>query len=248
MNLSDLSRRPWLDQPAIVIGGGPSLARFDWDLLRSWPNLIAINGAFKFVPWAPIFFSEDLRAVELFNRDAAIRPLWKSFKGLKLVAHSNKSAPQLEAVDRDCISVEPKLEGKYWATKFEDGFFMHSNSGTGALNLADVLGADPIYLLGFDLRSEGKKTSNFHDLYPSDWKTADATYANFRHDLEDWAAPHVAHKKVVVLGLESALECWPKWDRDSFLKKGRPDTLIAPFEKQALERTPSAEPYLYLSE
>ena len=34
-----------------------------------------------------------------------------------------------------------------------------------ALNLADIMGADPIYLLGVDCNSVGKDQKNFHDEY-----------------------------------------------------------------------------------
>lgn len=97
-----------------------------------------------------------------------------------------------------------------WGRTLAEGIGCGGNSGFAALNLADVLGADPIYLLGFDMKGENGKVTHFHDGYaekaPSD-SLCDRWLDSFR-----WASERV-RAKVVVLEVEpgdSRLDCFEK--------------------------------------
>jgi len=206
-----LSEGAWAGHRCFIVGGGPSLTSFDWSLLAGEPHVIAINRAFLDCPNAAIWFSEDLRVIELYHE----RPEWKAFKGLKLFhALAPSYADQARALDPSLIIIERKREDKFWAKKFSEGLSYSSNSMIGALNVADLLGAEPILILGLDCNRVGKQTSNYHNDYPADWKTGDTQYDSFVSDFKYWAALHLKGKRVYNLNINSAVDCWPRvyWD------------------------------------
>src|SRR6185369_15005299 len=48
----------WWDQTVFIVGGGPSLKSFDFDLLRG-RHVLAINAAGYDVPWADLLYFQD---------------------------------------------------------------------------------------------------------------------------------------------------------------------------------------------
>lgn len=203
----------WKGESAYVIGGGSSLRGFDFGKLKAKRNRIAINRAWRDVYDAEIWFSEDHRVVtDLWGQD----PAFQAFKGLK-VLHAlavNFAQEALEA-DPTLTIIHRRRTDKYWSFSFDEGLSLSSCSGVGAINLAWLLGADPIYLLGFDCRSDGQVLQNYHDEYKNkgwDWITGGNKAEDFKSDMEHWVAPHVRDRAVVnVVNPEypSALECWP---------------------------------------
>lgn len=169
------------------------------------------------VPNADVFFTEDTRFVEKFYED----PRWRAFTGQKVVhALTDGFAERLAELDPSILIVRRKREDKFWSRSLEEGLSFSSNSGIGALNLADILGADPIYMLGFDCRAEGKFVENYHREYDPTWLVGSNQAENYRSDFEHWAAPHVRHRTVWnIINPEypSALQCWPKIDLTTFV-------------------------------
>lgn len=230
MSLSSLKMGQWKGQPAYVVGGGPSLSGFDWSLLAGRRNVVAINGAIKTCPWASFFFTEDLRVIELYHKS----PEWHTFQGVK-VFHALKPSFAARALELDSSIqiIDRKREDKFWSRSFEDGLSISSNSGVGALNLVHLLGADPIYLLGFDCRG-----LNFHKDYE---RAGFDQMGPFQHqtylsDFKYWVAPQMRDRRIVNLTTrehKSAIECWPRMDRDSMLVTGRPSWIDVHFTRQA---------------
>lgn len=184
----------WNGHSVVVVGGGPSLRGFDWELLRG-KRIIAINRAYISVPWADVFFTEDLRFVKKFST----RDDWRDFKGRKVV-HCLDESFDRQFLDRDpsihLIRRRPRREARCWSHSLEHGLSYASNSGIGAINLADILGGDPIYLLGFDCRVSADKQSNYHSDYEKNWRTGHHQYGNFLRDMIHWVKPHLRHRKV----------------------------------------------------
>lgn len=195
----------WDGKDAVLVGGGPSLKSFDWKLLKDRPRVIVVNRAFVDVPTADIFFTEDERFVRKFSEGLS------SFKGLK-VFHALAPefiGPCREAVP-DLTVIERKRQDKYWSRSLEDGLSYSSNSMIGALNLADILGAGTIYLLGVDCKIEKSTVTNYHSDYPAGWAVTSHQMTSFKSDFEHWAAPKLLHRKVINLNPDSAVSCWPK--------------------------------------
>lgn len=214
----------WAGQPAFVIGGGPSLKDFDWDLLNPYPNIVCVNMAYKDIPHAAAMFTEDVRVIEL----AVHRDDWKQFKGWKILhVLSQRHQDTAKALDPSIILIQKQKGTKHWARDFSGGLSYSSNSMIGALNFVDIMDAEPIYILGLDCHKVGKKTGNYHDCYPENWKTFDQQYVNFKNDFENWAALHLKRRIVINLNPDSAVEAWPRLDPREVLGDG---LAMSPFE------------------
>jgi hypothetical protein len=208
----------WSLKPAVIVGGGPSLKGFDWSKLSGRSNIIVINRAFLDVPHADIWFSEDARV---------ITDLWGSklreFKGLKVWHGIEQGAvADVKAIDPSIRVIEKKREDKFWSKRFSDGLSYSSNSGVGAINIAWLLGADPIYLLGFDCRADGLRMENYHKDYKDPmWEVGSNAADNFKSDFEGWVKPHVRDTQIINVinpAYPSALTCWPTMPYEEFYK------------------------------
>lgn len=151
----------WLDETVYLIGGGPSLKGFQWDLLDGKKS-IAINRAVQFYPNANAVYWTDSRVYMWYKNDI------DKFKGLKytLKAGSNYTG-----------KVNILKKGMKFGLETEKDSLAHgNNSGYAAINLAVHLGAKKIILLGYDMGNEGA-ISHFHDGYPVN-ATAENIYKN----------------------------------------------------------------------
>lgn len=130
--------------------------------------------------------------------------------------------------------------GDTWGRSLAGGLCQGPQTGHSALNLADVLGASPIYLLGMDCRTEdGGVTANYHDRYAwnADGKPRpkERRYRTARAYWERYA-PEVRGR--VVLLSDSALECFPRGALDEVLGPAR--QAGAPEGAAGLPAVPSA--------
>jgi hypothetical protein len=151
----------WAGQPCFIIGGGPSLIGFDFDRLRGRGRVIAINKAFLYAPFADVVFFMDHASFYMwlkrgmFGADAITA--WNEFKGfrvfLNLRGREVKDVYSIRSIGR--VGLPTSLKG---------GLYHGNNSGFGAIGIAICMGADPIYLLGYDLKHQGTVT-HFHGGY-----------------------------------------------------------------------------------
>ena len=198
-----LSDGAWSCRPAFLIGGGPSLATLDWTLLRDVPNAICVNRSFVNVPSAAAMFTEDERFIRRFAAEL------NAFTG-EVIYHA--LAPEYVPAVRDAVAnvriIERKRQDKYWSRSLSEGLSISSNSAIGALNLLDILDANPIYLLGIDCVPEAP--ANYHDDYPQDWRSCADQMRSFKSDFEHWAKPNLRGRIVINLNRASGVECWTR--------------------------------------
>lgn len=148
----------WRGERVFLIGGGPSLEGFDFERLRGKGRVIAINRAFEFASFADVLFFMDNRFyLRYHGKDLASNEKWNAYPGIKVFL--NLSGRKYE----DVYSVR-KLGKTGLSNSLRVGLYHGNNSGVGAINLAYTLGANPIYLLGYDCSFNGKK-SHFHSGY-----------------------------------------------------------------------------------
>jgi hypothetical protein len=203
----------WRGQRCFIVGGGPSLKGFDFGRLRG-ERVIAINKAFFDVPWADIMFSMDrgfLDSVTSGELGEDCREAFQAFEGAPLwldIFHSSYP-PGIYSL--------PSAGKIGWTRSLTEGLFHGQNSGYGALGLALILGADPIYLLGFDCSKGPRGETHYHDGYPCGLKQEDLD--TFRSDFEAGAPLLPPGRQVINLNPNSALKCFEFGDVDRILPK-----------------------------
>jgi hypothetical protein len=139
----------WKGETIYLIGGGPSLKGFDWELLRD-KKIIAVNRAFQMLPWAGVLYWTDAQFYRWYRKEI------DAFAGTKITCRPlelpRKDIIVLQGIKSYGLDLRP--------THICDG----NNSGYGALNLAVKLGCKKIYLLGYDMHSEDGET-HWHNGY-----------------------------------------------------------------------------------
>lgn len=148
-----LPDRSWKDGPCFVIGGGPSLDGFDWALLEG-KRTIGINRAYE-VMEPTIIFSMDtvfLNRIHWGRYGEIAAKRFGASRSLKVWLVRND--PPISLPD-GILLVKQWMDYKQATRAFPfsmvEGIGHGNNSGYAALNLACCLGANPIYLLGFDM-------------------------------------------------------------------------------------------------
>ncbi len=208
----------WQGQRCFIIGGGPSLKGFDFSRLRG-ERVIAVNKAYYDVPFADIVFAMDRPLLDLITSGKLgenYRQAFESFWGMKVwLDLSGYSYPP-------GVYSLPSAGEIGWTKSITQGLFHGQNSGYGALNLALVLGADPIYLLGYDCSKGPAGEKNYHNGYPSGGNpdAVNIFLKAFNAGAEMLKA--IPHPKVINLNPQSALKCFPFGDVDKVLSEPRP--------------------------
>jgi hypothetical protein len=144
----------WAGQTVIIGAPGPSLPVLA-EQCRDFPRIIAVNDAVQLLPNAAICYSCDAQWWEA-------RPGIPGFSGERWTSFSlspkNIKSPELVA----------KIALKVIRGEDKPGFSLDSaciryssNSGFQAVNLAILFGADPIILIGFDMRHIDGKSHFF---------------------------------------------------------------------------------------
>ena len=201
----------WQGERCVVIAGGPSLRGFDFERLRG-ERIITVNRAHEKVPWSNVNISLDWRWWCWTTNGALGRvsqELWRTYKGVKLMIDGDEENPKADDYPPEVQVVPAYPNANKFSVSIEYGLGHGSNSGFAALNLALVLGAEEVYLLGFDMRGEHGKQAHWHDEYPH--QQGDPVYkkmiAAFRialhHIYERW--PHV---RIVNCNPHSALDAF----------------------------------------
>jgi len=159
LSTNSLATGCWRGHSCFIVGGGPSLRGFNFDLLNGWLT-IGVNRAFEF--FSPtILLAIDARFYQWvldgkYGREAENKlACYKGFKvGIRI------SEPHIPGI------LEIKSLGASGPiVPIEQGIYHGNNSGYSAVALALALGADPVYIMGIDLRYDGKQT-HFHSGHP----------------------------------------------------------------------------------
>lgn len=206
----------WKGHRCFLIGGGNSLRGFDFEVLRG-QKVIAVNAAFRFIPFADILFFMDYqgfyhKVVGNHTKDSKIKQCWEQFEGHKVF---------LDMLERrslsGCHQLHTKTEMSIGITaSMKDGLYNGGNSGFGALNLAICLQANPIYLLGYDMKFTGG-VSHFHNIYRvTHDKTVVKAFIRPFHKVADKIKG--MGFRVVNLNPASALRCFEKGRIEDMLK------------------------------
>lgn len=134
-------------ETVFVIGGGPSLAGFDFSRLAG-RRVIAVNSAGYDAPWADILFFHDNSWFEE-ERNRALVDGWSGLV-MTVSRHAKLAAPErvvrVEIADRQDF---PRGHGPIKTGR---------SGGQTAVSLAVTLGAFRVVMLGFDMKDDGGVT------------------------------------------------------------------------------------------
>jgi hypothetical protein len=201
--------KAWLGHRAFVIGGGPSIKGLDFSRLKG-ELAVGCNMAFLHNPTVNLIF--DLRLMERLSTD----PRWVAYGGVK--CWLNSEIPQEHGRFPGVIELKERHDYEWkqrWSYSLMDGLWRGTNAGASALNLCEILGANPIYLLGFDFKGIAGRESNWHTEYPGEWHRDEKVYETFLKDF--WDNRSQIKAEVVNLNLDSGLRCFHFADLDEVL-------------------------------
>ena len=128
-----------------IVGGGPSLTKFDWKKLDG-KFVIAVNRSYEVLPDAQIvYFTDD----DYWHRHTKgmLKHTGKKYRGRLARRAVIKHPAVLE------LQLQPQPSG--WSDQFGE-LYHGSNSGYACIQVAAQLGFTTIYLLGFDMKHQGK--------------------------------------------------------------------------------------------
>lgn len=189
----------WKGRDVFIIGGGSSLKNFDWKLLEN-ECTIGCNSAF--------ILGEKVCKICIFGDAKWFRAYQNELQNYKGVVFTNASqlynsrVPWLWTMPRKATGLSATALG--W----------NKNTGASAVNLALILGAQRVCLLGFDMHLSREGRANWHDRRLSRQRKSDAVvYEKF---LEGFTYVSIDLKKVfsgreiINITDDSDLDIFPK--------------------------------------
>jgi len=203
----------WKGRRCFIVGGGPSVKDVDVALLRN-ELTIGINRAFELLE-PSILFGVDSQLwgwVENNELGVEAKNKFNAYRGYKVWMALHKMYPP------DFYLIDVDEDGGYRIGTTRKLAF-RNNSGYGAINLAAALGANPIYLLGFDMHGDNQgKQKWWHDGYPVDY--GENVYTRYIEELGKFAPVlKQAGVKVVNLNPQSALRCFEFGDYGDVVRR-----------------------------
>lgn len=146
----------WPGERVVCIGSGPSLTPEDVAFCRGRARVIAINNAFRRAPWADVLY-----ACGVYHAGKSwweYYPDARQFAGLKVTMDPDMAVyPELKVVKR----------GEQTGLSMDRQTLSHgANSGYAAINLAVLLGATEIVLLGYDMQLGPQQQIHWHPDHP----------------------------------------------------------------------------------
>lgn len=192
--------RMFPDSTIVCLGGGPSLTAEDVAFCRGKARVVAINDAYRLAPWADVLYACDA-AWWAFHQGAP------EFRGRKFSIESRAASfgvTVLGNAGEHGLSLDP--------TCLKNG----RNGGYQAINLAVLLGAKRILLLGYDMAIRGGRRHWFGEHPPAIRK--DSPYSLFLDRFQSLVSPLKAlGVDVINCTPGSALKCFPTAALDAAL-------------------------------
>jgi hypothetical protein len=197
--LSDLfSFHQFIGKRCFVIAGGPSLRGFDFSQIQHEYTLGINKICQVFHPW--LLVSWDRVCYNWYQTQLIKSPI-------VMVDLSNSNFDRVFYV-RSASDFGNPIE--------INRIYIGTHTGYAAINLALALGFNPIYLLGFDYKSDGN--GNYH--VTDDWghpTDIDNRLERFRKEIDQYPE-YVKDTKIINLNSDSELKSFPFMSIDEVLK------------------------------
>ena len=183
----------WPGATCYILGGGPSLINTDFDIIKR-KRTIVTNNAYELAPWSEVLFFMDNHWFKQHEKRLA------SYHGIKVtIANQFKDRPGIKFLNRGSktmLSTAPNMVNN------------GNNSGYAAINLAFLLGASKIILVGFDMKVVDAQ-HNYHNEHTRKMKDNiyDKEYIpNFGSLVDPLAKAGI---EILNATPDSALKCFP---------------------------------------
>lgn len=193
----------WDGAEVVIMASGPSMSQEQADAAHAWAlrepgrKSLAINTTFRLAPWADALYACDARWWRVYAEEVKA-----SFAG------------QLWTQDQEAKAMVPNVVRSQRAAGLsrEPGLINQgANSGYQGMNLAYQGGVRRMILLGFDMRTDGKKT-HWHGDHPAPLNSANP-YRQWVQNFQQLAADLLADGVEVINATpHSALRCFPMAD------------------------------------
>ncbi len=144
--------RIWPGETVVCVASGPSLTREDVEYCRGRAKVLVINTSILLAPWAEAFHACDGRVWRW--HEAAV----DAFTGMKFSMDGSAAAYGATVLGN----------GGVWGLSTDPGVICNGrNSGYQAMNIASLLGASRIVLLGYDMQPGSRNGSHWHGDHPN---------------------------------------------------------------------------------
>lgn len=206
----------WRGKGAVVFGSGPSLSRrldLDGDLVRRH-GMVSIGANAEYHRRPEVAILSDLQCLNLFRgkRD------WCETLALRVIHEQLLDVGHFDKVgDESDYVYAPRRRELIWSDSFADGLYPVTNTGAMALHVASILGADPIFLVGFDMGFGPAGESYHHNYYPPTWKAADWALKRYRRELERVRPEIEKRSRLFVVGPSKLSDEFERLDLEDFL-------------------------------
>ncbi len=139
----------WKGEDVFILGGGPSVKHFPVRLLKK-SKVIGCNHAYLFgMSVVDVLIFGD----KIFYEAHKDRPEFLAFRNPKVT-----NCGKLENNDTGSIIIAPRTDSGF----HRQSLGWNGNTGSAAINLALILGAARIYLIGFDMALSSAGIQNWH--------------------------------------------------------------------------------------
>ncbi|MHA1592741.1 MAG: hypothetical protein ACTSUP_09750 [Candidatus Heimdallarchaeaceae archaeon] len=204
-----LSSTSLANKRCFLLAGGPSLRGFNYNTLKN-EFTIGVNKTFTTFP-TNICYVMDLKLYNYISQSGVkqdqrkIHLAWTNYGGNKIVL-----CPSRKHVFAKDIYLVDKIVGKSISLDIGKGIYPGKNSGFGALMLAISMGAKEIFLLGYDMKVDGRRT-HWHKGYLNQEPEGFAKkLEKFKKEFEEFAESlNGENIRITNLNPNSALKCFP---------------------------------------
>ncbi len=197
-------------QRCFIIGGGPSLRGFDLHRLDD-EFTIAVNHSYEYYPNARALLFVD----SWFVKDEQSRSKILAYPGLIFASFRCQDRLPRGMENLYIFSQNNREPGK----RMNDGLYSGRLSGLAALNLATIMGADEIYLLGFDMNYQDGQ-HHWYGTAHENQETYDAGNYTRKLKMFDAFAPY--QDRIFNCSMNSAITTFNKVPIEDVLKVRRP--------------------------
>lgn len=193
-------------EDVFIVGGGPSLAGFEFERLRG-KNVIGVNNCCDLGDLIDVLFFWDYQPTKAGDFFTSNYEKLKSLKALVITHHQ--------------LFMKGKEDWVYWYPSqltgiYKDKIGKNSSSGASAINVALILGAKRVFLLGID----GKPSEDKGNWYREGKPRENQVYRQFIEGFENVKRTYEGvfpKTEIINLNLDSAVECFPFADPKYYL-------------------------------